>query len=642
MLEYRAPGVYIEETAAPGPISGVGTSTAAFVGPAESGETGVPVKVTNWTQFTERFGGFLLAPRSYLAHAVRGFFGNGGTVAYVVRVGTAVRASLELADRGSPPGVALVVRAKQEGTSGNQLTVAVEDAQIVPRDPGEPARVRQASAPIDSGAGTVVTLSDPADAQGFQPGDVVTIDDGDARLQIARIRGADLILQSALSAEVSAGTMRIADLAVDQRAFRVADAAGIERGSVLHLAQDGTEEDVVVEAVSGEFVTLARGLTETYSLAEGDTVEVTSAEFALVVSGPSGTERFDDLAMDPRHSRYVSRVVDSALVDVALPDTPSVQPPGANRPAVTSATPLTGGQPDDIARLGPDHYREALAALEKVDDVSLVCVPDRTDPAVQTAVIAHCERTQDRFAILDPAPRADLFGPGSVLEQRAALTSARGYAALYYPWIRISDPASPGGADTVLAPPSGHLAGIFARSDSQRGVHKAPANELINGALGLERILDDVEQGELNVEGINVLRVFPGRSRPVVWGARTTAPPDVTAWRYVNVRRLFLFVEESIQEGIRWAVFEPNDRSLWKQLQRTITEFLTRVWSSGALFGTTPAEAFYVKIDEENNPPPVRELGQIVIEIGIAPVRPAEFVVVRIGVWPGGADVQEG
>jgi phage tail sheath protein FI len=151
-------------------------------------------------------------------------------------------------------------------------------------------------------------------------------------------------------------------------------------------------------------------------------------------------------------------------------------------------------------------------------------------------------------------------------------------------------------------------------------------------------VLDDVEHGRLNDRGVNVLRVFAGRSTPTVWGARTTS--NNTDWRYVNVRRLFLFIEESIQEGIRWAVFEPNDLSLWKRLDRTITEFLTRVWSSGALFGATAAEAFYVKVDQSNNPDP--ELGQVVVEVGVAPVRPAEFVVVQIGIWAGGGQVQEG
>ena len=172
-------------------------------------------------------------------------------------------------------------------------------------------------------------------------------------------------------------------------------------------------------------------------------------------------------------------------------------------------------------------------------------------------------------------------------------------------------------------------------------MHKAPANELIRGAIGLERVVDEAEHGELNIEGVNVLRIFAGKARPIVWGARTTAPKDIVAWRYVNVRRLFLFVEESILEGLRWAVFEPNDTGLWKKIHRTLTEFLTRVWRSGALFGDTAAEAFYVKVDAKLNPEPVRALGQVIIEIGIAPVRPAEFVVVRIGMWDGGSEVTE-
>ncbi len=162
------------------------------------------------------------------------------------------------------------------------------------------------------------------------------------------------------------------------------------------------------------------------------------------------------------------------------------------------------------------------------------------------------------------------------------------------------------------------MAGIYARSDEQRGVHKAPANELITLAVGLEDIIDDATQGELNIAGVNVNRIFTGMARPVVWGARTTCPKDEVPWRYVSVRRLFLFVEQSIKAGIQWAVFEPNDQGLWKKLDRTIAEFLTRVWRSGALFGAKASEAFYVKIDEELNPDPVRALGQVIIEIGLA------------------------
>jgi phage tail sheath protein FI len=228
---------------------------------------------------------------------------------------------------------------------------------------------------------------------------------------------------------------------------------------------------------------------------------------------------------------------------------------------------------------------------------------------------------------------------GPLSKQRGYVQSARGYAALYYPWIAVANPL--GQPATVLVPPSGHLAGVYARNDSQRGVHKAPANEMITGALGLQDVLDDSEQGVLNNWGIDVIRIFPGQARPVIWGARTTAPKDELPWRFINVRRLFIFIEKSIQSGIRWAVFEPNSVTLWKQLARTITEFLTRVWGSGALVGRSANEAFYVKIDEELNPPSLQAAGQVVVEIGIAPVRPAEFVIVRISMWNGSTSVSE-
>ena len=180
----------------------------------------------------------------------------------------------------------------------------------------------------------------------------------------------------------------------------------------------------------------------------------------------------------------------------------------------------------------------------------------------------------------------------------------------------------------------------MARSDSNRGVHKAPANEIVNGALGVQRTMSDVDQGQLNIQGINVIRQFQGGGRPTLWGARTTATDR--NWQYVNVRRLFLFLEESIQEGIRWAVFEPNNTGLWKKLHRTITDFLTRVWRDGALFGETPDKAFYVRIDETLNPDSTRALGRLYIQIGVRPSYPAEFIIVRIGIWQGGSEVVEG
>jgi len=210
------------------------------------------------------------------------------------------------------------------------------------------------------------------------------------------------------------------------------------------------------------------------------------------------------------------------------------------------------------------------------------------------------------------------------------------YGALYYPWIRIANPL--GNGASIVVPPSGHLAGIYARSDTERGVHKAPANEVIRGVMAVETQITKSEQDILNPVGVNCIRAFPGRGIRV-WGARTLSSD--ASWRYINVRRLFNFVEESIQQGTQWIVFEPNDPALWARIRRDVSAFLTTVWRSGALFGLTPSEAFYVKCDAENNPPALRDLGQVVIEIGMAPVKPAEFVIFRISQWAGGGATGE-
>jgi phage tail sheath protein FI len=266
--------------------------------------------------------------------------------------------------------------------------------------------------------------------------------------------------------------------------------------------------------------------------------------------------------------------------------------------------------------------------------------PDRQ--TIQQAQIDHCLDAADRFAILDSVKGADPYGPNSVEEQRTQVTADRGFAALYYPWPLVRDPTSTGPTPRTMAvPPSGGVAGVYARTDQERGVHKAPANTDIRGVLGLEQKLSDRLQGPLNLEGVNVLRIFPGNAQVVVWGARTTVQPDVTDWLYVNVRRLVLYIEESIQEGIRSSVFEGNDLALWQKLNRTISAFLTGVWKDGGLFGATAEEAFQVRIDEGLNPPSERALGRLHIEIKVAPVRPAEFIIVRIGLWDGGGDVSE-
>jgi phage tail sheath protein FI len=247
--------------------------------------------------------------------------------------------------------------------------------------------------------------------------------------------------------------------------------------------------------------------------------------------------------------------------------------------------------------------------------------------AVQTLIIAHCERMGDRVAILDSPPN---MNPQQIKKWRmdtAGYDSS--YAALYYPWIQVMDPVK---NKPALIPPSGHMAGIWARSDNTRGVHKAPANETVAGATGLAVNLTKGEHDTLNPIGINAIRAFPGMGIRV-WGARTLSSNP--SWRYLNVRRLFNYVEKSIERGTQWVVFEPNDPFLWGRVVRDVGSFLSTVWAQGALFGTTPDQAFYIKCDAELNPPATRDLGQLIVEIGMAPVKPAEFVIFRISQWAG-------
>ncbi len=273
---------------------------------------------------------------------------------------------------------------------------------------------------------------------------------------------------------------------------------------------------------------------------------------------------------------------------------------------------------------------KALEKFAAIDEIALVAVPGATDAPTQTAVLDHCEKVGDRFGILD----GQRFDGSQSLTPDAAKGTVRdsNYAALYFPWIQVTDPTAKGGGRTYVAP-SGHVAGIYARVDAQRGVHKAPANEVIRGALGVEMRLSKAHQDGLNPDGINVIRAFNGNI--TVWGARTLGGDANAEWKYLSVRRLFLFLRESIDEGTKWVVFEPNEPGLWAKIRRNVEAFLTTVWSEGALFGATPQEAFYVKCDAELNPPAVRDQGQVITEIGVAVVRPAEFVIFRISQWAG-------
>lgn len=374
-----------------------------------------------------------------------------------------------------------------------------------------------------------------------------------------------------------------------------------------------------------------------------------------------------------------------ALVgSVDAPDAPRDQPVAINNwlqyrrvfPTEGPASPLTlavagffgnGGRRCWVLNVGPGgnltgtSRRPGLSALAEIDEIAIVAAPGYTDAASYEAVLSHCEEQQDRVAILD-APRQvpDISLLTQVARADQASTEPAGEAAggdegqpaqqgrgrsglaprasswgtFYFPYIRVVDPNT---GEIVDAPPSGHVAGMWARTDATRGVHKAPANEPLRGAVDLTYRLTSAEQGSLNQAGVNAIRFFSTEGIKV-WGARTlSSDPE---WRYVNVRRLFAMVEESIVRSTSWIVFEPNDESLWNMIRRDIGSFLERLYRQGALMGRTPEDAFFVKCDSETNPASEIDAGVVTTLVGMAPVKPAEFIVFKVSQHASGATVE--
>ncbi len=277
----------------------------------------------------------------------------------------------------------------------------------------------------------------------------------------------------------------------------------------------------------------------------------------------------------------------------------------------------------------PTKGRTGLISLEEIDEVSILCIPGVTKDTIQLAMISHCEKMGNRFAIFDSIKEASLE---VVQIQKENLVSDKGIGALYYPWIKTvvekEDDNGKVALEKMFIPPSGAVAGIYARCDAERGVHKAPANELVQRVTELERAITKADQDILNPLNINCIRAFQGRGIRV-WGARTIASKG-SEWKYVNVRRLFLFLEESIDKSTQWVVFEPNNEQLWVRVVQTIENFLLGLWKSGALMGRSPEEAFFVKCDRETMIQNDIDSGRLIVLIGVAPIRPTEFIIFRI------------
>jgi uncharacterized protein len=380
---------------------------------------------------------------------------------------------------------------------------------------------------------------------------------------------------------------------------------------------------------------------------------------------PFALEVFDNLSPDPTKSTFYENQINfvSNLVTVAqqsparpanTPDlaaNPPLRPPWS--PANTLKL-LSNGSDGQISQganslIVPGDFKgddsdpknkTGLEALADYDDISILCCPDEfyrdpRDSTIAGYLVDQCEIMKYRFAILQ-APESHPPTPRPNTAEQLPYVSKRGYAAYYYPWLWIVSPVT--GAQ-IQIPPGGHVAGIYARSDTNRGVHKDPANEPIFGIDHLQVQTNNQQQAALNPIGVNVLRYFKGQGN-LVWGGRTTSSdPD---WKYINVRRLFIFVEKSIELGTRWVVFEPNDEPLWKRVIRSVSDFLTGLWKDGMLQGQTKEQAYFVKCDRTTMTQADIDNGRLIMVIGIAPVKPAEFVIFRIGQWTGGSSVTEG
>ncbi len=571
MAEYLSPGVYVEEfDSGANPMEGVGTSTAGFVGLAERGPIeGVPQLITNIADFRRTYGGYLseneFGNYRFLSYAVESFFVNGGARCFVMRVAPS-DAKPAVGYAPSKDKASLVVTAKNPGMWGNDLRVLFTAAS-------------KAKAQILE----VITTPDgkqyrAKNAAGFNPGDVVEYVDGNGKSIVNRVKS--------------------------------------NQDNVLTFENDFPDSIVDTNLLP--------------------TRVVTTSEFTMEVRYGDTTETYANASFNIEAPNYIEKLTaKSDLISVSVQAVDDKK----DKKAATVVKPIdqigadaigfSGGSNGSVSNISAADFigedngagkRTGIQAFLDNDVVSIMSVPGVTDPNVQLTLVAHCENLASRFAVLD-IPQ-DAKKVQDVIAHRDIFDSE--YAALYHPWLTVFDPLD---KKNIAIPPSGAVMGIYARSDNTRGVHKAPANEVVRACSGLDVQFNKGEQDILNPKGINLIRSFPGQGIRV-WGARTVSSNP--KWKYVNVRRLFIFIEESIKANTNWAVFEPNDTALWVRVQRTISVFLTNLWRNGSLMGSSPEEAFFVNIGRDTMSQDDIDNGRLICVIGVAPVKPAEFVIFRI------------
>lgn len=569
MAEYLSPGVYVEEfDSGAKPMEGVGTSTAGFIGLAERGPIeGLPQLVTNFSDFKRKYGGYLseneFGEYRFLAYAVEHFFINGGARCFISRIAPSDAKCAKAAVPFDGEAPVLKITAKNPGIWGNNIRIVIS--------PASKAKT-QVLEVIETGEAKKYVVKNGA---GFQPQDIVKFTDGKTEEVNRVVKNQDYILEFEKDFEASVEDKNL----LPKKTISTCE-------FTLEVKFDDLLE--VYENVS--FNINAPNYIEK-KIAKSDLIEA-----AYAGAGEEMIEPFVQLAKDG-----------DAIVTVSFL--------GGSNGSVSAVSAA-----DYIGTDNGAGKRSGIQAFLDNDVVSIMAVPGVTDPNVSLTLVAHCENLASRFAVLD-VPK-DAKKVDDIQAHRDIFDST--YAALYHPWLMVFDPLD---KKNISIPPSGSIMGIYSRSDNTRGVHKAPANEVVRACVGLECQFNKGEQDILNPKGVNLIRAFPGMGIRV-WGARTVSSDP--SWKYVNVRRLFIFIEESIKANTNWAVFEPNDEVLWVRVKRTIDVFLTGLWRGGSLAGSAPSEAFFVNIGRDTMSQDDIENGRLICVIGVAPVKPAEFVIFRI------------
>lgn len=638
------PGVYIDEVSSGvRPLEIAGTSTAAFVGVTERGPAEA-TRVTSWSAFQRLYGGFV--PDSLLAQSVFAYFNNGGRQCYIVRVilSDAEVANVTVANRAATPAPGITFSAKDAGAWGNHLVLQIEDAST---DPGNRFKIsvrRQPDAEVIAPdfAGSP-TLEDFDDLSCDESSDrfVETVLEHDSSLITARM----LATNKVQNGVYRGGSGAVVPLG-DKLGFRInLDGDGFH--DVVLPAAAGTAD---LAGVAGAIQNAVRALENNRASNKKAFEDFTCAAEAVgPAGGPkrlvlrSGSARAaSSVRMAKALANDATGLLRLSAADVLVEDGSAVQRP-ANAQSVQVGDAQLGGVvlavtagANGDARVTSATFEEAFRKLDAVTDVSLLAVPGETSADLMDRGTAYCASRPLKDLFFIGETPLDKRSADEAVKYRGELT-ASSYGSLYYPWVKAPDPTGRS-REPVMLPPSGYVAGLYARIDASRGVWKAPAGTeaTVNGVVGLATDLGDVEHGNLNAKGICVLRRFPATGI-VAFGARTIAGPSDAEWKYIPIRRTAMMLRVSIYNGIQWAVFEPNDEPLWSQLRLNIGSFMTTLFRRGAFQGSSTSEAFFVKCDSDTTTQADIDLGIVNVEVGFAPVKPAEFVVVRISQKAGQA-----